>query len=52
MEKRTITIPLDWLQDVTAGELPALREVLDDIASKAKTRGLTPEILESLLNGN
>ena len=34
-------------------ELPSrsLREIMDDIGAKAEARGLTPEILESLLRG-
>jgi len=51
-EKRKMQALLSlWLRDLTAGEYPSLREVLDDVASKAKARGLTPEILDSLLKG-
>jgi hypothetical protein len=51
-EKRKIQALLSlWLRDLTAGEYPSLREVLDDVASKAKARGMTPEILDSLLKG-
>jgi hypothetical protein len=51
-EKRKMEALLSlWLRDLTAGECPSLREVLDDMASKAKARGLTPEILDSLLKG-
>jgi hypothetical protein len=51
-EKRKMQALLSlWLRDITAGEHPSLREVLDDMASKAKSRGLTPEILDSLLKG-
>jgi hypothetical protein len=51
-EKRKMEALLSlWLRDLTAGECPPLREVLDDMASKAKAHGLTPEILDSLLKG-
>jgi len=51
-EKRKMQALLSlWLRDLTAGEHPSLREVLDDVASKAKSRGMTPEILDSLLKG-
>jgi hypothetical protein len=51
-EKRKMQALLSlWLRDLTAGEHPSLRAVLDDVASKAKSRGLTPEILDSLLKG-
>lgn len=51
-EKRKMQALLSlWLRDLTAEEHPSLREVLDDVASKAKSRGLTPEILDSLLKG-
>ncbi len=51
-EKRKMQALLSlWLRDLTAGEYPSLRELLDDVASKAKARGLTPEILDGLLKG-
>lgn len=40
-----------WLRELAAGEYPALQQVLDDAGRKAKDRGLTPEILDSLLKG-
>lgn len=40
-----------WLRELAAGEFPSLQEVLDDVGRKAKDRGLTPEILDSLLKG-
>ena len=40
-----------WLRELAACEYPALQQVLDDAGRKAKARGLTPEILESLLKG-
>jgi hypothetical protein len=51
-EKRKMQALLSlWLRDLTGGEYPSLREVLDNVAGKAKERGLTPEILDSLLKG-
>ena len=38
-----------WLRELTAGELPSLEQVLDEAGRKAQARGLTPEILDSLL---
>jgi hypothetical protein len=38
-----------WLRELTAGETPSLQQVLDDVGRKAKDRGLTPEMLDSLL---
>ena len=40
-----------WLRELAAGEYPSLQQVLDEVADKAKSRGLTPEILDSLLKG-
>ncbi len=39
------------LRELTAGSVRPLREVMDDIGKKATQRGLTPELLESLLHG-
>jgi len=33
-------------------QCPRLRMLMDQISEKAQARGLTPEILESLLNAN
>jgi len=38
-----------WLRSLAAGQYPSLQKVLDEIGKKAETRGLTPEILDSLL---
>lgn len=38
-----------WLQDFAVAPRP-LSIVMDEISEKAQARGLTPEILESLLN--
>jgi hypothetical protein len=49
-QKRKIQALLSlWLRELAAGEFPSLQEVLDDVGRKAKDRGLTPEILDSLL---
>ena len=49
-EKRKIQALLSlWLRELAAGEYPSLQQVLDEVGNKAKARGLTPEILDSLL---
>ncbi len=40
-----------WLRDLAAGEFPSLRQVLDEAGKKARARGLSPEILDSILKG-
>ena len=40
-----------WLRELTSNELPSLEQVLDEAGRKAKARGLTPEVLDSLLKG-
>ncbi|PYU05710.1 MAG: hypothetical protein DMG33_10165 [Acidobacteria bacterium] len=51
-EKRKIQALLSlWLRELTVGEFPSLQEVLDQVGRKAKARGLTPEMLDSLLKG-
>ena len=40
------------LQDLTVGKPRPLLEVMDDMGEYAEAQGLTPEILESLLNGD
>ena len=37
------------LQDITAEPSRPLREVIDEMSRRAAARGLTPEILESIL---
>ncbi|GIV82989.1 MULTISPECIES: hypothetical protein [Roseiflexus] len=39
-----------WLRDLIISPRP-LQAIMDEISQKAQERGLTPEILESLLNG-
>jgi len=41
-----------WLRELTGGEYPSLQQVLDDVAQKAKARGLTPKMLDSILKGS
>lgn len=38
-----------WLRDLIVSPRP-LQVIMDEISQKAQERGLTPEILESLLN--
>jgi hypothetical protein len=40
-----------WLRELTSNELPSLEQVLDEAGRKAQARGLTPEVLDSLLTG-
>jgi hypothetical protein len=39
------------LRELTAGPTQSLKDVLDEIGAQAEARGLTPQILESLLDG-
>jgi hypothetical protein len=51
-QKRKIQALLSlWLRELAAGEYPSLQKVLEDAGRKAKDRGLTPEVLDSLLRG-
>jgi hypothetical protein len=51
-EKRKIQALLSlWLRELAAGEYPSLQQVLDEVGRKAKSRGLTPEVLDSILKG-
>lgn len=51
-EKRKMQALLSlWLRELTAGQCASLEQVLDEVGRKAKARGLTPEILESILKG-
>lgn len=40
-----------WLREFALSPTP-LKVVMDEISEKAQVRGLTPDILESLLHGN
>ncbi|MGB8889065.1 MAG: hypothetical protein WCC87_20220 [Candidatus Korobacteraceae bacterium] len=51
-QKRKIQALLSlWLRELAAGDNLSLQQVLDEVGSKAKARGLTPEVLDSLLKG-
>jgi hypothetical protein len=51
-EKRKIQALLGlWVRELAAGELPSLQQVLNEVGRRAKDRGLTPEMLDSLLKG-
>ena len=39
------------LRELTTGPARPLNEIMDEIGAQAEARGLTPEILESLLDG-
>jgi hypothetical protein len=51
-EKRKIQALLSlWLRELVDGEYRSLQQVLDDVGQKAKARGLTTEMLDSMLKG-
>ncbi len=51
-QKRKIQALLSlWVRELAADEYPSLQQVLDNVGRKAKDRGLTPEMLDSLLKG-
>jgi len=51
-QKRKIQALLSlWVRELATGEYPSLQKILDDVGRKAKDRGLTPEMLDSLLKG-
>jgi hypothetical protein len=51
-QKRKIQALLGlWLRELTFGENPPLEQILDEVGQKARARGLTPELLDSLLKG-
>jgi len=39
------------LRELASGEYPSLQQVLDEVGRKARDRGLTSEVLDSLLKG-
>jgi hypothetical protein len=50
-EQRKLQLLLSLrLRELTAGPPRPLKEIMDEIGTEAETRGLTPEILESLLH--
>jgi len=51
-DKRKLRVLLSlWLREFAISPRP-LQVIMDEISEKAQARGLTPEILESLLNAN
>ena len=40
-----------WLKEIAAADSRPLKEVMDEIGREAQRRGMTPEMLESILNG-
>jgi hypothetical protein len=51
-DKRKIQALLSlWLRELATDQYPSLQHVLDEAGRKAKSRGLTPEILDSLMKG-
>jgi hypothetical protein len=40
-----------WLRELAAREPESLRKVMDEAGREAQAKGLTPEILDSLLKG-
>lgn len=51
-QKRKIQALLSlWLRELASADYASLQQVLDDLGRKASERGLTPEILDSLLKG-
>jgi hypothetical protein len=51
-EKRKMQALLSlWLRDLAAKQSRSLQEILDEVGREAKARGLTPEMLDSLLKG-
>ncbi|MCC6125847.1 MAG: hypothetical protein IT426_12845 [Pirellulales bacterium] len=50
-EKRKIQLLLELrLRELTSPAAKSLKEIMDEIGANAEARGLTPEILESLLH--
>jgi hypothetical protein len=51
-EKRKMQALLSlWLRELVGGEQRSVQQILDEAGRKAQDRGLTPEMLESLLKG-
>ncbi len=51
-EKRKMQALLSlWLRELAAGEQTSVQQVLEEVGRKAQDRGLTPEMLDSLLKG-
>lgn len=41
-----------WLRDLEQGEIPSLPSIMDRLSDRAQERGLTPDILETLLTND
>ena len=53
LEQRRIQLLLNlYLKKLTNAPVRPLEEVIEDISAKAAARGLTPEILESILRND
>jgi hypothetical protein len=51
-QKRKIQALLGlWLRELTSSENPPLEQILKEVGQKARERGLTSELLDSLLRG-
>ena len=51
-EKRKMQALLSlWLRELAGSHQRSLQQILDEAGRKAQARGLTPEMLESLLKG-
>ena len=49
-ERRKLSILLSLrLRELTLGQVRPLRDIMNEIGAQAEARGLTPEILDSLL---
>ncbi|MBC7912204.1 MAG: hypothetical protein H7Y30_16985 [Pyrinomonadaceae bacterium] len=52
-ERRKLQVLLGiWLKEYAKTETVSLKETMDEISEKAQSRGLTPEILESIQECN
>ena len=40
-----------WLKEYAKADTTSLKETMDEISRRAQSRGLTPEILDSILEG-
>ena len=51
-EKRKMQALLSlWLRELAGSDQRSLQQILDEAGRKAQARGLTPEMLETLLKG-
>jgi hypothetical protein len=39
-----------WLKEIASADTRSLKEVIDEIGQEAQRRGMTPEILDSILS--